>query len=253
MRPVAIAALALLATSGCGARTPLAGSGQADATSPTIEAGTVAGEDSGADTATDAWVEGAEAAAEAGDDAGEASDTGCPSSYGAANGSCSTHGAICQYPEGTCTCHGECACGCCPTTCAAQGIQCGLAGDGCGGLLHCGGCPPTQLCGGGGTPGQCGGDSGPPDACIPMTCAEAGALCGIALDGCGGQIDCGPCLTWGCTPTQKGCPSIQPTAGIPCAPDGVACLYNEWTQGCCMQTMTCQAGVWSAGQLICPL
>jgi hypothetical protein len=46
--------------------------------------------------------------------------------------------------------------GCTPTTCAALGINCGPAGDGCGGLLQCGSCPSGQICGGGGTPSVCG-------------------------------------------------------------------------------------------------
>ncbi len=48
---------------------------------------------------------------------------------------------------------------CTPQTCQQQGIQCGPAGDGCGGLLQCGTCAPPQTCGGGGTPGVCGGNN----------------------------------------------------------------------------------------------
>jgi hypothetical protein len=76
---------------------------------------------------------------------------------------------------------------CNKTTCAAQSIQCGPAGDGCGGLLDCGPCPPGQTCGGGGVPGLCG------SLCIPKTCAALGFNCGLAGDGCGGQLDCGVC------------------------------------------------------------
>ena len=39
---------------------------------------------------------------------------------------------------------------CTPTTCAQLGYNCGFAGDGCGGLLNCGGCNSPQYCGGGG-------------------------------------------------------------------------------------------------------
>jgi hypothetical protein len=46
--------------------------------------------------------------------------------------------------------------GCCPHTCADQGIECGLAGDGCGNELNCGNCPGGQTCGGSGQPGVCG-------------------------------------------------------------------------------------------------
>lgn len=46
--------------------------------------------------------------------------------------------------------------GACPgLTCTDQGIDCGPAGDGFGGLLQCGSCPPPQKCGGGGF-GRCG-------------------------------------------------------------------------------------------------
>ena len=41
-------------------------------------------------------------------------------------------------------------------TCQQVGVNCGPAGDGCGGLLDCGGCPSGQTCGGGAVPGQCG-------------------------------------------------------------------------------------------------
>ncbi len=30
-------------------------------------------------------------------------------------------------------------------------------------------------------------------ACVPFTCAELGAQCGKALDGCGAVLDCGGC------------------------------------------------------------
>jgi hypothetical protein len=89
--------------------------------------------------------------------------------------------------------------GCAPKTCAMQGIGCGPAGDGCGGLLDCnvaGGCAPPQTCGGGGTPSVCGGSS----ACVAKTCAQIGATCGPAGDGCGGTLDCD--VGGGCAPPQ---------------------------------------------------
>jgi hypothetical protein len=45
---------------------------------------------------------------------------------------------------------------CMPVTCSYLGLNCGTAGDGCGGTLTCGTCPAGQSCGGGGTPGVCG-------------------------------------------------------------------------------------------------
>jgi hypothetical protein len=49
-----------------------------------------------------------------------------------------------------------------PMTCAEENINCGPAGDGCGGTIaSCGTCTPPATCGGGGVPGQCGMSSGP--------------------------------------------------------------------------------------------
>jgi hypothetical protein len=53
----------------------------------------------------------------------------------------------CGYPEA-----GKCV----PNTCQGLGINCGPAGDGCGGLLQCGMCTFPDTCGGGGTAGKCG-------------------------------------------------------------------------------------------------
>ena len=77
---------------------------------------------------------------------------------------------------------------CVPTTCAAAGLSCGPAADGCGGLLDCGKCTPPDTCGGSGTPGKCGHAS-----CTKSTCAAQGIECGAAGDGCGGLLDCGKC------------------------------------------------------------
>src|SRR5207253_7991998 len=46
---------------------------------------------------------------------------------------------------------------CSPTTCAAQGKNCGTIADGCGGTLSCGACTAPQTCGGGGVANVCGG------------------------------------------------------------------------------------------------
>jgi hypothetical protein len=45
---------------------------------------------------------------------------------------------------------------CPPQSCAAQGLDCGLAGDGCGNQIDCGSCTLPQTCGGAGVPGACG-------------------------------------------------------------------------------------------------
>jgi hypothetical protein len=49
---------------------------------------------------------------------------------------------------------------CTPTTCAAQGKNCGTISNGCGGTLTCGGCTSPQTCGGGGVANVCGGGGG---------------------------------------------------------------------------------------------
>jgi hypothetical protein len=79
---------------------------------------------------------------------------------------------------------------CTPSTCMAEGIGCGPAGDGCGNLLQCGTCATGQYCGGGG-PGIC----GMMNNCMPSTCAAQGIQCGQAGDGCGNVLDCGNCPT----------------------------------------------------------
>jgi hypothetical protein len=120
---------------------------------------------------------------------------------------------------------------CVPAACSAG--QCGKMGNGCGGTLDCGTCAGGQTCGGAG-PNMCGvaacnptacpapapgsvcgpvangcglvnncpcpantpcvnGTCGAP-ACVPRTCAEAGANCGQVADGCGGVLACGSCI-----------------------------------------------------------
>jgi hypothetical protein len=65
--------------------------------------------------------------------------------------------------EGTCT----------PTTCAAEGKNCGTISDGCSGILDCGTCIAPETCGGGGTANVCGEGT-----CTPTTCAAEGKNCG---------------------------------------------------------------------------
>ncbi|TMA78737.1 MAG: hypothetical protein E6J77_20785 [Deltaproteobacteria bacterium] len=57
---------------------------------------------------------------------------------------------------GTCAGTLDPLCTCTPTTCAAQGKNCGTILDGCGGTLTCGTCTAPQTCGGGGIANVCG-------------------------------------------------------------------------------------------------
>jgi hypothetical protein len=109
---------------------------------------------------------------------------------------------------------------CVPTTCAAQNIMCGPAGDGCGNVLQCGSCPAGQTCGGGGVPSVCGAPQ-----CTPRTCAEQNIQCGPAGDGCGNPIDCGACPS-GQTCGGGGMPSVcgsMPCAPRTCSEQGIEC------------------------------
>jgi hypothetical protein len=135
---------------------------------------------------------------------------------------------------------------CTPLTCAQQGIQCGPAGDGCGGLIaSCGTCSGNQTCGGGGQPGVCGGPT-----CTPKTCTQLGYNCGLAGDGCGGTIDCGNCTNnmncgGGGSPNVCGTPSCTPTTcaaqNIACGPAGDGC-GNILQCGPCTPPDTCGGG-----------
>jgi GH18 family chitinase len=75
---------------------------------------------------------------------------------------------------------------CTPTTCAAQGKDCGSISDGCGGTLSCGSCSSPETCGGGSVANVCG--------CTP-TATCGGMNCGSIPDGCGGSISCGTCTS----------------------------------------------------------
>jgi hypothetical protein len=121
---------------------------------------------------------------------------------------------------------------CAPATCQALGYTCGIAADGCGGVLSCGTCTNPQYCGGGGFD-QCGGNNGlAPDggvACAPTTCAALGYTCGIAADGCGGVLDCGSCSApqycgGGGYDKCGGNDGLATDGGVPCTPQTCAGL-----------------------------
>jgi hypothetical protein len=142
---------------------------------------------------------------------------------------------VCGVPDG----------GACPTlTCTEQNIGCGPAGDGCGGQLYCGPCPPGETCGGGGQPGQCGAGK-----CTPTTCTTLGIECGPAGDGCGGEIQCGTCppneVCGGCgTPGVCGSCCVPTTCtalGYNCGPAGDGC-GGIIQCGTCTAPDTCGGG-----------
>ena len=111
---------------------------------------------------------------------------------------------------------------CKPLTCEQQGIECGPAGDGCGGLIpDCGKCGSGLRCGGPGKPSQC----VKPEVgtgCVPKKCSDLDVSCGQAGDGCGGVLNCGTCPS-GQQCGATGLPS-QCVAAVPTAPDGGACV-----------------------------
>jgi hypothetical protein len=83
--------------------------------------------------------------------------TGCvhtPNSLPCDDGNPCTTGDTCA--GGACVGTPIPVCPCTPTTCAAQGKNCGTILDGCGGTLTCGACTAPQTCGGGGIANVCG-------------------------------------------------------------------------------------------------
>jgi hypothetical protein len=146
---------------------------------------------------------------------------------------------------------------CIPRTCADQGIQCGPAGDGCGGVASdtdggttCGTCSSPETCGGG-VPGVCGKPS-----CTMISCSSQGVQCGPAGDGCGGLLNCGACPSGqtcggGGTPGKCGAPDGGGTTtcpaetcasqGLHCGPAGDGC-GNLIQCGTCTPPQTCGGG-----------
>jgi hypothetical protein len=135
--------------------------------------------------------------------------------------------------------------GCQPLTCEAQGLDCGTALDGCGGVLRCGTCDGGEVCGGGGVPNVCG-----PAQCTRATCASLGRNCGHVADGCGGTLECGTCRSpetcgGGGVPGVCGQTSCTPT---PCAALGKDC--GTLSDGCggTLECGTCPEGETCGGE-----
>jgi hypothetical protein len=126
---------------------------------------------------------------------------------------------------------------CVPKTCMQQGLGCGLAGDGCGGPLDCGPCPPGLSCGGGGVPSQCGAP-----ACTPKTC-QAGQ-CGLLGDGCGGTLNCGMCAMGTCGGGGANICGVAVCAPTACPMPAPASVCGPVADGCGkVNNCPCQAGV----------
>ncbi|MEZ4220238.1 MAG: carboxypeptidase-like regulatory domain-containing protein [Polyangiaceae bacterium] len=132
---------------------------------------------------------------------------------------------------------------CTKLTCADQGIQCGPAPDGCGGIIaNCGICTSPQVCS---TGGKCGGS-----ICTPTTCAVLGYDCGQWSDGCGASLNCGNCAgsnTCGGGGVLGKCGTGSCTKQT-CASLGYSC--GLWADGCggtlncgsCVAPATCGGG-----------
>jgi len=114
------------------------------------------------------------------------------------NKSCCSRTCVGAGPPGSQS-FGTC---CTPTTCAAQGKNCGSIPNGtCPDTLDCGTCTFPETCGAE-TPNVCG--------CTPTTCAAQGKTCGTISNGCGGRLSCGSCAVpdtcgGGGTPNVCGC------------------------------------------------
>jgi hypothetical protein len=119
---------------------------------------------------------------------------------------------------------------CQPKTCAAQGVRCGMHGDGCGtNILDCGPCPANEVCVG----GMCVG-------CPSKTCAQQGFMCGMQGDTCGNILDCGTC------PPNEACVAGTCSTGMctpkTCAQQNATCGSVGDTCGKIINCGTCPAG-----------
>jgi MYXO-CTERM domain-containing protein len=132
---------------------------------------------------------------------------------------------------------------CVPIKVCPAPYNCGMAPDGCNGMINCGTCTAPQTCGGGtpSNPNVCG--------CTPKTTCPAGFNCGTAPDGCGGMIKCGTCTApqtcGGGTPSNPnvcGCtPLTTCPAGLNCGSASNGC-GGMIQCGSCTAPQTCGGG-----------
>lgn len=109
--------------------------------------------------------------------------------------------------------------GCPPLTCVQLGAECGIAPDGCGGVVDCGACPDGQTCGAAG-PNQCGYIDGSQDAADADDgdvgaggsdggCGEIGSACMQQSECCIGTY----CQTYSGSPQYHKCQACVATGG----------------------------------------
>ena len=123
---------------------------------------------------------------------------------------------------------------CVPTSCQAQGKDCGSIPDGCGATLDCGACTAPQTCAATGVANLCG--------CVPTTCSVEGKNCGSISDGCGATLNCGTCAApQTCAANVCGCvPTTCAAQGKNCGtiPNGCGATLDC---GACTAPQTCAA------------
>jgi hypothetical protein len=109
--------------------------------------------------------------------------------------------------------------GCGVLTCGSMAIECGIAPDGCGGIVSCGSCEGGQTCGGAG-PNTCGANP-----CTPKTCSDLQASCGQLSDMCSNVLQCGSCVPplecdafHHCACLSSSCAATPPACKIEVAP-----------------------------------
>jgi hypothetical protein len=134
---------------------------------------------------------------------------------------------------------------CTPTTCAAEGKNCGSIPDGCGATLQCGNCSGTQSCGGDGVANVCGASS---STCTAESdaafCRRLDKNCGrfSGTDICGQTrtAECGDCTGGTCTANVCRYPAGSRQPGQACLGDEdcvggeLAYCEIEWPGGYCM-------------------
>jgi hypothetical protein len=133
---------------------------------------------------------------------------------------------------------------CKPRTCVDLGLNCGPAGDGCGGVLQCGICQFPDACGGAGVHGRCGSTLPCTGLCLQQVACEAGttSISGKVVAGTPAQFGA-PDPIYNAIVYVPNAPLSQFTAGVACvqcggdvtgqplvatqtAPDGTFTLVN---------------------------